>query len=60
MHLTRKEGDVMKGVIVRLTSITIQNFKNVIDGTLSFKNNKKDFKSSVLGLYGQNGSGKLL
>ena len=48
----------MNNAIVRLTGITIQNFKNVTYGTLSFENNRKNYKSSVLGLYGQNGSGK--
>lgn len=48
----------MKEAIVRLASVTIQNFKNVTYGTLSFENNRKDYKSSILGLYGQNGSGK--
>ena len=48
----------MKEVIVRLASIAIQNFKNVTYGELSFENNRKNFKSSILGLYGQNGSGK--
>lgn len=43
---------------VRITNIAIRNFKNVINGKLSFTNNRKNFKASVLGLYGQNGSGK--
>lgn len=43
---------------VRITGISIHNFKNIIEGSLSFKNTRKDFKASVLGLYGQNGSGK--
>ena len=41
-----------------IESITIENFKNVAQGTLDFINKRKDYKSSVLGLYGQNGSGK--
>jgi len=48
----------MMDAIVRLVSVTIQNFKNVSYGTISFENNRKNYKSSVLGLYGQNGSGK--
>lgn len=48
----------MDETVVRLTGITIQNFKNVVYGTLVFENHSKDFKSSILGLYGQNGSGK--
>ena len=43
---------------VRITNITIKDFKNVNYGELSLVNNRKNFKASVLGLYGQNGSGK--
>lgn len=43
---------------VRLTSIRIQNFKNVGDGSLNFENLNKSYRASILGLYGQNGSGK--
>ncbi len=43
---------------VRIVSTTISNFKNVINGSLSFENMRKEYKASVLGLYGQNGSGK--
>ncbi|MDO4556303.1 MAG: AAA family ATPase [Lachnospiraceae bacterium] len=48
----------MKNTIVRIESIEIRNFKNVRFGKLSFENNRKSYKSSILGLYGQNGSGK--
>ncbi len=44
--------------IVRLKNITIENFKNVKCGQLSFTNNRKNYHTSILGLYGQNGSGK--
>lgn len=44
--------------IVRITNISIRNFKNVNRGEISFVNNKRNYKASVLGLYGQNGSGK--
>ena len=44
--------------IVRIESITIENFKNVTHGTVDFENKRKEYKASVLGLYGQNGSGK--
>lgn len=44
--------------IVRLTGITIQNFKNVKYGRLNFANRRKNYRASILGLYGQNGSGK--
>lgn len=43
---------------VRISEITIENFKNVEYGILSFENNRKEYQASVLGLYGQNGSGK--
>lgn len=44
--------------IVRIESVEIRNFKNVKYGTLQLKNNRKPFQASILGLYGQNGSGK--
>lgn len=42
---------------VRIESISIENFKNVQSGTLDF-DKRKDYKASIVGLYGQNGSGK--
>ena len=48
----------MNESIVRIESITLSNFKNVVNGTLSFENTRKPFVSSILALYGQNGSGK--
>ncbi|XCP86530.1 AAA family ATPase [Roseburia hominis] len=48
----------MNKPIVRIEKIWIKNFKNVGYGQLSFENNRKAFNASVLGLYGQNGSGK--
>lgn len=48
----------MKGRIVRLTRISIENFKNVSWGDISFENTNSKYKASILGLYGQNGSGK--
>ncbi len=42
----------------RLKSITIENFKNVNYGSLSFDNPKWHGAASIMGLYGQNGSGK--
>ena len=38
---------------VRIESIAIENFKNVTHGTLDFENKRKEYKASVLGLYGQ-------
>ena len=43
---------------VRMTDITMKNFKNVRHGKLSLMNYRKDFRASVVGIYGQNGSGK--
>ena len=52
--------------IVRLESLKITNFKNIENGEIYFSENKKvqrgeidedDFKN-ILGIYGQNGSGK--
>ena len=48
----------MKSTVVRLESLSIENFKNVKAGQLSFANGRKAYKTSILGLYGQNGSGK--
>lgn len=48
----------MKSHMVRLEGIKIWNFKNVRHGELSFKNTRKTYAASILGLYGQNGSGK--
>lgn len=47
--------------IVRLSSLTLENIKNVKKGTVcipSSGNATSSFKSSILGIYGQNGSGK--
>lgn len=43
---------------IRLNNIMIKNLKNVKNGTISFINKRKPYKASILGLYGQNGSGK--
>ena len=43
---------------IRLTSMTIDNIKNIEHGRINFINTRKDYKSSLLGIYGQNGSGK--
>ena len=48
----------MNNTIVRIESIEIKNFKNVGYGHLDFENSKKEYKASILGVYGQNGSGK--
>ena len=46
----------MKERIVRLTKISMQNFKNVENGEIVFPQN--DTGNSVLGVFGPNGSGK--
>ncbi len=52
-------GDSMVTVYpVRITGITISNFKNVEYGRLNLACDKDDYNASILGLYGQNGSGK--
>lgn len=43
---------------VRMESISIENFKNVRKGTLDLENRRKNYRASIVGLYGQNGSGK--
>ncbi len=43
---------------VRISSINIRNFKNVISGNLDLHRSIEHGNASVLGLYGQNGSGK--
>lgn len=48
----------MKKGCVRIEKIEIENFKNVKKGQVTLKNNRKNYKSSILGIYGQNGSGK--
>ena len=48
----------MKNYSVRISNIKISNFKNTLEGEISLVNSKKAFKASVLGIYGQNGSGK--
>ena len=48
----------MKDITVRLESIEIRNFKNVAYGALNFTNPRRACSASILGLYGQNGSGK--
>ena len=48
----------MVNTTVRIESVEIWNFKNVGYGYLDFESSKKGGKASILGLYGQNGSGK--
>lgn len=48
----------MESSAIRLDGITINDFKNVKNGDLSFCNSRKNYRASIVGLYGQNGSGK--
>ena len=52
----------MKNLVVRLSSLTLKNIKNVENGTIVMPlANEQDFKNvkaEILGIYGQNGSGK--
>ena len=53
----------MKNSIVRIQKIELQNFKNVENGIIEFKSNPKneneyELKAEIIGIYGQNGSGK--
>lgn len=43
---------------VRIENVSIENFKNVQKGTLDLENRRKNYRASIVGLYGQNGSGK--
>ena len=51
---------MMNSQFVRIESITIENFKNVRKGVLDFENRRKKYRTSIVGLYGQNGSGKTI
>lgn len=48
----------MEKTNVRIHEIQLRNFKNVRFGKLNLTNAHPRYKASVLGLYGQNGSGK--
>lgn len=43
---------------VRIKEVTINDFMNIESGTISFVNPNDNYLMSILGLYGQNGSGK--
>lgn len=49
----------MENRIVKLKGIELENFKNVKYGRIDFKEDRESGKiSNILGIYGQNGSGK--
>ncbi len=43
---------------IRIASITIDNFKSVVHGVLQLENTRTKSDANILGIYGQNGSGK--
>lgn len=47
----------MRNTIIKLKSIELENFKNVEQGKIDFKENDNNI-CNILGIYGQNGSGK--
>ena len=58
-NITLAEGGLqMNNAVIRLDGISIHNFKNVMDGSIELSGKKRGMKASILGLYGQNGSGK--
>ena len=56
--LHNTEGLHMNKWSVRLESVILDDFKNVKHGEINLESKKNAYKASVLGLYGQNGSGK--
>lgn len=50
---------VMDKAIIRIENIALSNIKNVADGSISLNEVSEDaFGASIVGIYGQNGSGK--
>ena len=56
--LYNARDSLRQGANMRFEKITIENFKNVVHGELSFENKRRPDGPSILALYGQNGSGK--
>lgn len=48
----------MDDAIIRLLSIELHNLKNVVSGIIKMQKNEFSDNAEVLGIYGQNGSGK--
>lgn len=48
----------MENRSVRIMNIAFESFKNVKKGAICLENKRNDYKASILGVYGQNGSGK--
>lgn len=51
-----KRNDKMKNIVVKLDSIKMNNFKNILKSEISFSDKGKIL--NTIGIYGQNGSGK--
>ena len=43
---------------VRVAAVTINQFKSVVHGEIRLADAESGYDASILGLYGQNGSGK--
>lgn len=57
--ITLKDIIDMKDTVVRIQKIELNNFKNVNKGTITYGKNANDGPNkNVMGIYGQNGSGK--
>ena len=60
--ITSDANEFLKNSSMRIRSIELRNFRNIEHGKVSFPNCKpediRNYKPSMLGLYGQNGSGK--
>lgn len=56
----KQEWSGYMDIRVRVLEVEIKNFKNVLSGKIKFPSSKNPFfdKADVLGIYGQNGSGK--
>ena len=49
----------MNNSLIRIVNITLSNIKNVADGSISLNEiNDDTLGASIVGIYGQNGSGK--
>lgn len=54
----KEEEREMSTNAVRIIGVHINNFKNVLNGNLQLETSRRKGGASVVGLYGQNGSGK--
>ena len=54
----RRAYHAREQTMARLRSIELTNFKNVGHGVVEFPSTSRPFEADILGIYGQNGSGK--